>query len=158
VANSAEAPQGDAFGQAGIRQYFGRVWMWICITGMVCCSGMWHRSLRVVDMMEWRGTHERMAISSIASRMKISVATFPGAQSGETGWTYYVRPYKITADNWQDGFWKTVGIEFSLSPEAANANGGFWIRVKWYFAASVFAAMLVTQFLLKWRRSREAAA
>ncbi len=148
----------EPFGQSGVRQYLGRAVAWICIAGMVCACGMWYRSTQWLDSVEWRGGNEELRISSIAGRLRISGATFENRMNNNSGWLYRRRPFRMARDAWPDSIYKTIGIEFGSEIVSAGRTGGFWVRIKWYFVAGVFAVVPAIQLLLWWRRSREEAA
>ena len=147
----------EPFGQAGVRQYFGRIVTWVCVTGMICAGGMWYRSTFWLDSLEWRGGSEELRISSIGGRLKVTGSTFERKVNNNSGWLYRGRTFQMMRDVWQESAYKTIGIEFGREPGNTSAIGGFWLRIKWYLVAGVCAVIPLVQLLLWWKRSREEA-
>jgi len=129
----------DAFGQAGVRQYAGRVLMWVCITASLCSLAMWYRSVTFFDAFSYPYGQQVLEARSVFGRLQFSVDTFAGQPETSNGrWQYRGNYVRRLGDAWQPSLWKTIGFEFRFAPADASATSGFWIRVKWYFVAAVF--------------------
>ncbi len=153
----------EPFGQAGIRQYVGRVLLWFLITCLICSCGMWYRSLSYSDRIDWRGDGDMATISTIAGRIWLAYNNYDGNRVNNSGWSYSggeFDPSRIE-DRWKNSVYKVIGIELSLTPEnigrGPRAVSGMWIRIKWYFVTGVFGFLLLLHLLLTWRNTREAA-
>jgi hypothetical protein len=132
----------EAFGQSGVRQHLGRAINWACVTLLLISLAMWARSVTRSDEFAYRSFARAFTVQSVQGRMLISSATYPSRQFGNTGWMY--RPRSVSPrmrDRWPPSIYKTIGFEMRLSPLNASAASGFWLQVKWYFLAVVFAVV-----------------
>ena len=148
----------EAFGQTGVRQYFGRMISWLCITISLCAGAMWYRSLSFVDKAEWRGQGQTLVVRSIYGRLHLSAAGYPAGGGKGSGWSYSGGYFqrRWVEDRWAPSIWKTVGIQLSRDDDAISrgATSSALIRVKWYLVAIVFGAFPIVRWLLLMRARR----
>ena len=143
----------EAFGQAGVRQFIAPIIRWLCIVGCAASLAMWHRSTQLADELAFRRVDQQFSIASISGHLRVHSVQYDARRWGDVGWLYRHRPLsRRTADWWPSSIFKWVGIEMSFNPLDPTATTGFWLRIQWYFAAALFAAVPVGQWLLQRRR------
>lgn len=147
----------EPFGQAGVRQYFGKAVAWCCVIVAMLAAAMWYRSTFFLDTFEWHAKDQAIHVRSVASRLIVDFAADGQRISGSQGWSYGGRYLRDINDAWRGSIWKTVGIEFSARPFDGTATAGFWLRVKWQFIVICMIFVPVARgAVLVWRRRREA--
>jgi hypothetical protein len=132
----------EPFGQAGIRQYAGRILAWLFLTVGLCAAAMGHRSGRFEDVVEWSGRGQWLSIRSTGGRLTVLAAGKQGETGEGHGWSFGGR-YNRRPDGWARRPWRTTlgdvaGIEAVVGPPDSNFDSGFYFRASWPSLAVLF--------------------
>ncbi|HEX8324727.1 MAG TPA: hypothetical protein VF595_12540 [Tepidisphaeraceae bacterium] len=165
VAQTFDYPQadpGEPFGQAGVRQYAGRLLAWVCVTIALSAAAMAHRSSGFADLLQWKGAGQRLFIASGNSQLVIDYAVSANLGSSDTGWDYSGgyrgrRWRPLNTGPWQSSLGETAGIEGSLSPSSAELQKGAWLRLRWVTVAALFTIQPLVYGLRRLLRRSERA-
>ena len=130
----------EPFGQTGVRQYFGRMVAWACVTVGLCAAAMSHRSLGFADAVEWKGGGQVLQIISGNGQIAVAAAADPKL-TGESGWSYrgsYGGNRWANRGPWKSAVGQVIGIEGRLSSPTKELAKGFWLRLRWPVVATLF--------------------
>lgn len=154
----APAPPVEPFGQAGVRQFAGRIVAWAMLTVGLSAAAMAYRSGGYVDALEWKGQGQSMRIISGNGQIALIGVTSARIGNGDTGWSYRGgyggRRWGANRGPWKTSVGETVGIEGRLSPPSPEYTGGFWLRLKWPTVAALFMLQPLVYVLIRIVRLR----
>lgn len=131
----------EPFGQAGVRQYFGRIVAWLFLTVGLCAAAMSHRSGRFSDELVWTGRGQRLEIVSAQGQLAIVGAARRNATNEGTGWQFgggYDRRPRALQEAWRTDFGDAIGLEGMIGPPNPRVDSGFFVRAKWASVAVLF--------------------
>lgn len=154
-----EPDTGEPFGQTGVRQYIGPILHWVCVVCFAVSLTMWYRSSTTGDILELRQRNQIISVLSVDGHLRIHASFFESRRYGASGgWGYDSAPVgrRRVRDTWNNSILERIGVQLSLSPLSPDAQAGFWLRVKWYFAAAASAVLPLWRCVLRWRRRKAA--
>jgi hypothetical protein len=163
----------EPFGQAGVRQYIGRILAWIFFTMALAAAAMAQRSGAFqegngyYDEVQWRAKGHGLGVVSIYGQ----VALFGGTTvnpSSDSGWRFrggYVRDYSMRAGRrwgmanssmvpWETDTGRMLGAEWQSRAPGREFSEGFLLRFKWMTLAVLFMLQPLVYVLMQLRRRR----
>ena len=152
VATTLNYPQElptEPFGQAGVRQYAGRLLAWVFITIALSAFAMGHRSNRYSDAVDWRGQGQMLKVISGSGQLLIEGG---GSEQikGEGGWSYRggYGGRRLSRMLWESSIGQTIGFEARMEPPSRDLDKGFWVRLNWSTLGAL-AMIQPTVFVLR---------
>ena len=142
----------EPFGQAGVRQFAGRILAWLCLTLGLCAAAMSHRSGRFSDELVWSGRGQRLEIVSAGGQLAVVGAGRQNATSEGSGWQFgggYDRRPRVLRQSWRTDIGDTLGFEAIVGPPNPTADSGFYVRAQWASVAVLFLLWPLVYGVLK---------
>lgn len=163
----------EPFGQAGVRQYIGRILAWVMLTlclasaAMAQRSGAFQTGYGYYDEIQWRSKGQGLGAISAAGQISLFAGSTVNT-TNESGWRTrggYMRDFPNRGGRrfgiqggpmlaWQTDLGRLVGFEVQTRIPNREFSQGFLFRFKWLTLAALFMLQPLVYVLLQLRRRR----